>query len=419
MTKRMAVVVMACALAGLSSAAENLKLSGYFKNFSIMFSLPPADSQGNAAQQPLLGISNSRLRLNLVYSPKEWISFQAAYDLSPRIQDPFFFQASPFAISLDPSGYRVTDLRTPLVPGKNDPVGSFGLYQNLDRLSVTARLPIGDLIVGRQPIAWGSGRVINPTDVIAPFSFHELDKEERYGVDAVRLRIPLASLSELDLGYIFGKSFAFDQSAFFIKNKFYVLKTDLTVLLLGFRRDLMIGLDLARAVGGAGAWLEAACVFPGALRQDGSNEDNYFRLTAGIDTSLNSRTYGFIEYHFNSAGSARPDAYPALFIKPAYVRGSVYLMGRHYISAGANYQLSPLVPVTGLIILNASDGSFALSVQAEYNVAENIYLGGGAYLGIGKRPGTPLYSNPPQQAVLKSEFGSYPDFAFVSFRLYF
>lgn len=419
MKKLLAVLAIICALAVRISAGENFKLSGYVKNFSILFSLPEPENRGNAPPQPLLGMSNTRLRLNLTYAPKEWISFQAAYDISPRIQDPFFFGSSPFAFSLDASGYRVADFKTPLVPRENDPVGSFALYHNLDRLSVTVRSAIGDLTVGRQPVAWGSGRVTNPTDVIAPFSFHELDKEERYGVDAIRLRVPLASLSELDVGYVFGRSFGFGQSAFFLKSKIYVLKTDLTVLLLGFRRDFLIGLDLARSVGGAGAWLEAAYVFPGAFERGRAADRDYFRLTAGIDTSLNSRTYGFLEYHFNSAGASHPAAYAGLFSQPAYIRGAVYLLGKHYACLGATYQLSPLIPVTGLVIFNASDGSFALSPQAEYNVAENIYLAAGAYLGIGKRPGTPLFSNSAAPPNFESEFGSYPDFAFVSFRLYF
>jgi len=116
--------------------------------------------------------------------------------------------------------------------------------------------------VGRQAIAWGNARIINPTDIIAPFSFNELDTEERRGVDAVRVRIPLGMMDELDLGVVAGRDFNRDRSAFFIRGKTYLLKTDLSLLMTGFRKHLMIGFDLSRSVGGAGIWLEAAHVSP-------------------------------------------------------------------------------------------------------------------------------------------------------------
>jgi len=411
-------VIVILFLAGCLHAAQELQISGYFKNFSVMFRLPQPGSTGSP-DQPLLGLSQTRLRLSLSYTPSACVSFLVAYDISPRIQDPFFFKSSPFVAAPAAGNYRVADLRSPLVPGPDDPTGSFGLYQNLDRLSVTIKMSFGDLIIGRQPVAWGSGRVTNPTDIIAPFSFHELDKEERFGVDAVRMKIPLGTLSELDMGYVFGQDLEFNRSAFFLRTKVNVLKTDVSVLLLGFQEDVLLGLDVARSLGGSGVWLEAAYVFPGALNDTQPKAADYARLTAGIDRSLSSRLYGFLEYHFSSAGASDPADYLGLFSQPAYVRGAVYLMGRHYISAGMTYQISPLIPFTGLVIWNVLDGSLALSPQAEYNVAENVYIGGGAYLGVGRRPGTSLFVEPPLVPDLRSEFGSYPDFAFISFRFYF
>ncbi len=406
-------------LAAFLPAAGELKFSGYLKNFSMVFRLPEPLNADGAPGQPLLGLSNTRLRLSLSYAPSERITFLVAYDISPRIQDPFFFKASPFILSPDAGSYRVSDFRTPLIPGANDTAGSFGLYHNLDRLSVTVRMKFGDLILGRQPVAWGSGRVTNPTDVIAPFSFHELDKEERFGVDAVRFRMPLGPLGELDTGYVFGQDLRFKRSAFFLRGKVNVLKTDVSLLLVGFQEDLLLGLDLARSLGGSGVWLEAAYVFPGALNRTQPKAGNYARLTAGIDRSLGGRMYGFLEYHFNSAGASQPADYVTLFSQPAYTRGTAYLMGRHYLAAGLTYQVSPLVPFSGMVIWNVSDGSLALSPQAEYNIAENIYLGAGAYLGIGRRPGTSLFATTGAVPALRSEFGSYPDFVFLSFRVYF
>ncbi|MBN2105171.1 bifunctional alpha,alpha-trehalose-phosphate synthase (UDP-forming)/trehalose-phosphatase [bacterium] len=54
---------------------------------------------------------------------------------------------------------------------------------------------------GRQDIVWGSARTVNPMDVIAPFSFGSLDTEDRRGVDAIRLRIPVGCMGEIDFRF--------------------------------------------------------------------------------------------------------------------------------------------------------------------------------------------------------------------------
>jgi hypothetical protein len=53
----------------------------------------------------------------------------------------------------------------------------------------------------------------------------------------------------------------------------------------------------------------------------------------------------------------------------------------------------------------------------EYNIAENIYLAGGAYLGIGKRPEIVDLSSGTFR--FHSEFGAYPAMFYTSFRVYF
>ncbi|MDH4196599.1 MAG: hypothetical protein OEW05_04255, partial [Candidatus Aminicenantes bacterium] len=171
---------------------------------------------------------------------------------------------------------------------------------------------------------------------------------------------------------------------------------------------------------GAGFWLEAAYVIPDAFRENRRDaEKGYIRTSVGLDYSLGGNTYGFIEYHFNSAGRSRPEDYLELFGTSAYRDGSVYLLGRHYLNFGSTVLLSPLLPFTGLVILNLSDGSLVLSPSFEYNIAENIYLAGGAYWGLGKRPETVLGPLIPQPRVLHSEFGAYPDMIFASCRIYF
>jgi hypothetical protein len=94
-------------------------------------------------------------------------------------------------------------------------------------------------------------------------------------------------------------------------------------------------------------------------------------------------------------------------------------MARHYIGAGITHQLTPLIPLTGFVLLNLNDFSLSFSPQIEYNIAENIYISLGAYLGFGQGP--KIEGPPDEDSIpdLRSEFGTYPDMAFASFRIYF
>lgn len=401
-------------------AVERLSFRGYIKSFSILLIPTSAGLEGGTIDEPDLGAANNRIRLEMAFRPSGRISMDIAYDVSPRIQDARLFAESLFFPGLTLPEYRLADFRDILYPVPGETPTSFALYHNLDRLSVTIRTNSADIVLGRQAVAWGSARVINPTDIIAPYSFNELDKEERLGVDAVRVRVPLGPLDELDLGAIAGRDFVSGKSAFFIRGKTSQFETDLSGLLLAFRNHLLIGLDLARALGGAGLWAEAAWVFPDALRDTtAGKEKGYGRLSLGLDYSPSRLTYGFIEYHFSSAGAGRPEDYLDLFNTIPYRDGAVYLLGRHYLNFGTTIQLSPLVPLTGLVIFNLSDGSLVFAPQIEYNIREDIYLAGGAYLGFGERPEIIPGSTDSSPPAFRSEFGAYPDMVFTSFRVYF
>lgn len=404
-----------------SSRSEDiLSVNGYYKNFSILFDRPAYELQETTVSEPDLGASNSRIRLAIDFHPWNHISLRCAYDVSARIQDPQLFDENAFFGLLSLPEYRLDDLRHRLYPKPGEYVSSFGLFQNLDRFYMTLSTGFADVFIGRQPIAWGSARFINPTDIIAPFAFNELDKEERVGVDAIRWRVPLGSMDELDLGFVAGDNLKSDNNAFFLRGKTYQLRTDISVIVLGFRKHLLLGLDVARSIGGAGFWFESGYVIAECFREEKDpQEKNYFRVSVGMDYNLSRKTYGFIEYHYNSAGKNRPEKYLDSLQSSAYQDGSVYLLGKHYLNLGSTYQLTPLMPFTGMIILNLSDRSIILSPFLEYSIAQNIYLAAGGYIGLGQNPELSLDPRNPHAFSYRSEFGAYPDMIYTSFRIYF
>ena len=395
---------MTTSLVGIANA--ELKIGGYYKNFFTAFNSPFPDA-------PVTGVVVNRLRLNLSYAPADSLSFAFAYDFAPRVQDPLLFSQSPIAVGIASSRYRVADLDSPLYPRTDEPVGSVGIYHNLDRASVQFSTDFADFSIGRDAIAWGSARIINPTDIIAPYTYDQLDTEDRVGVDAIRVRIPIGVMGEVDTGYIFGNNFNFGKSAVFLRTQLNAVETDFSILLMEFQRDLLIGLDITRGIGGAGFWLETAYVFTTPFDDLPDAADNYLRTSVGLDYSFGGETYTFIEYHFNGAGAKNPENFLTNLEQPAYTRGGVYLLGTHYLAPGITHQLTPLISFSGQMLFNLSDPSTWIAPQIAYNVAEDIHLSVGGFISVGKRPKN---GDSPQ---FQSEFGSYPNLLFSSFRVYF
>jgi len=410
-------VLLLMPTAQAASNAGNLSASGYFKSFFVLSQPAPVGRIGDGTVgRRATWLSTNRLRLNLAYRLTNSLDVDSAYDFVPRIQSAALLESQILFREIDPFIYRVADLDPHLYPAEGEATRHFVTVQNLDRAMVTFHMPRADLTVGRQAIAWGSARAINPTDVLAPFTFETLDTEDRIGIDAVRMRIPVGVLSEIDAGYVFGRHLEFENSAFYGRTKFNIGRTDTSLLVMGFRENLLAGFDLARSIRGAGFWLEAAYIFVDAFSgYDTGRRHNYFRASSGMDYSFTGKTYGFFEYHFNGAGNSHPSDYLSGLSRSAYVEGSVYLMGRHYFIPGISYQVSPLITLTGQSLINATDPSVLIAPQIEYNITANSYVGGGAFIGIGKRPVAGLAG----PLILRSEFGGYPGIYFGSFRYYF
>jgi len=381
-------------LAGEKGTSSQMRTSGYVRSFA-MYSVPP----WGGAETAML---ETRLRLKLSGELTARLHAELAYELAPvwRENTPLPMYTMPY----QGFSYRAGDLDGTLYPGDPGPFETFEVKQNLDRAFITYSGGSFDLSLGRQPVAFGSARAVNPTDVLAPYPLNTIAKEERIGVDALRLKVPLGQMSELDTGAIFGDDFRTTKSAAYIRLKGYALGTDISLMAMRFRDYSLYGLDLARSIGGAGTWLEAAHVFtntPG---------DDYLSITAGAEYLFTDEVYGHIEYHRNGAGTTEKSLYVLNALKGAYTDGGVYLMGMNYLAPGINYQATPLLGISLSVMYNMDDRSALISPSVEYNAAEDVYIGMGGFSGTGASGTFPGQG---------SEFGSYADLWYTSFSYYF
>jgi hypothetical protein len=395
-------------------STDSIDFSGYYKSFFLVFD--PIDNPLENSNS-LTGVISNHIRFDFSYKSSDKFSLNIAYDFIPKIENRTGLPITSDILNYT-SSYRAYDLNKILLPSgySKSSGGNFAVYQNLDRAFMKLSFNFADIYVGRQAISWGSGKLANPTDIFAPFSFNELDKEERRGIDAVRVRIPVGNLAEIDLGYVFGDRLKLSNSGFFLRSKFFMLDTDISFMIIGFKNNLLLGFDLTKPIGGAGFWFEGAYVKNNFYNKDKDEiPDNYTRISTGLDYNYKG-VYMMIEYHYNGAGSKLPREYYDLFGKRAYKTNTIFLMGINYLSIMTSYQITGLLSNTNMIIYNITDKSMILSPKFEYNIAENIYLSLGAFISTGK---IPYYSScfvPPE---IKSEFGMYPNMFFTSFRVYF
>ncbi len=72
------------------------------------------------------------------------------------------------------------------------------------RMHLTFSTEKSKLVVGRQRVAWGVGRVWNPTDLFNPVSPLQIEQDQRDGVDAVNLEYYTGPLGSLNLVFAAG-----------------------------------------------------------------------------------------------------------------------------------------------------------------------------------------------------------------------
>lgn len=403
-------LLLACLAA--PAAAGDLSFKGYLKTY--LYSAEPANARNFPLPQPdgPYAVTESKFRLKSHWDVGAGLKAEAAYELVYTAKAGELAAARPLAGGY---GWRVSDPDPFLAPATGGGTASSALLQNLDRLFVTWSPAALDLYAGRQALAFGSARSVNPTDVLAPYPFGTIDTEERRGVDALRLKIPHGEMGEFDAGWLPGRRWAADDGAGFLRGRGRLGGADLTLLAAAFRGNLLAGADIERELGGAMLRAEAAQVWAGTFR-DRRGTDDFFRLTAGAEYNfpLLGGTDAWLEYHFNGAGAARPAAYPALAGRTAYSEAGAYLAGRHYLAAGAGTQLSALVSAGASVLVNLQDRSFYALPSLDWNAAENLYVGAGALIPSGPRARFSGLAASPA-----SEFGLYDRSFYASLRKYF
>ncbi len=280
------------------------------------------------------------------------------------------------------------------------------VWHDVERLSLTWYSGFADITIGRQAVSWGISNVYPVADLWAQFSPFELDTEEKPGVDGVRMLSYPAGNLELD-------AVVADRG------------TSET-----FSAGIRASLDLPWAdvyAGGGKFWREAMGLAgisaplgsyklraEGALPYDLDGKGFRLpRLTLGVDW-LGGGTMLSAEYNFNGIGATKPEGYTRVLADSRFAQGETYFLGRHNLGGLASWAPgNDRLSLTLSTLLNLQDPSGAFVPNLTYDFGQETRLSVGGLLSFGD---TPVFEPGPN---LRSEFGTYGDFAFAMLSIYF
>ena len=391
MIRRAAAVGLCLALGGVPALAESVEFSGYWKSFLSVTDVGAGYRKLGLWDDGHLADLVERVRLELQYAPVESLAFGAHYEVRLHWGDTVEFQRrlaeSELAADLGyaPERPRFMDLEDDLVDDD-----SVRLAHGLDRLWARWEPdPRCQATIGRQAVSWGAGLIWSPVDLFAAFAPTEIDRDEKPGVDVVRLVLQPHENLSLDL---VGEPLDLekhwtaiaDDSSLAGRLGTHLGEYDLHVCGGIVESDAVFGGDFSGYLGNAGFHGEVLRTWV-----DESDQRDYFRGLVGLDYgfAVAWNPYVALEYFYNGLGVDDPDDYAARrldsSVRRVFARGIAYNVGRDYLGGTLRVQPNALLTLQATTLANLNDGRFREFATLDWSVTENFDLLLGVDVGIG------------------------------------
>jgi hypothetical protein len=375
----LALVLTAAPLAGagardLGAAGE---LGGSYRNLFAV----TRDSLGNDI---VTDFNRLRLELEGVAGAWSWlVTYDHALVAGGFVESPDF---APVEAIPEPTALDATDA---IAGGRR-----FEWRQRVYRAVLAYDWGGGKVSAGRQRIAWGSGRLWNPTDRFNPVAPTAIEPEEKTGVDSAFGELRFGQFGALQGVAAPGRGSRNVRRKLAIRWRDTVGELDYAVLAGRIGDETVLGLDLAGNLWQGGIRLEALLGRPEESRR-------YAQLAAGYDYTLATDLfpaglYLLAEYFYNGGAlGALPPPLPSDRLESR---------NGHFLGLSAGYDLTPLWRLDGLMIWDLTGRSLFLSPQLSWSAAANLDVSLFAQLFAGGAG---------------SEFGAFENAFFLRLELFF
>ena len=286
-----------------------------------------------------------------------------------------------------------------------------------------------DFTVGRQPVSFGSSYFFTPMDLVAPFSLTVIDREYKPGVDAARADFYIGTGGQVTAVAAYAGSWDLEGLVLVGHGRFTLDLWDISVLLGAVHQDFVVGVDASGSIGGIALRAAATLTVP---PQGAEDQEPFLRLVVGSDYRFSNGITVLAEIYYQGIGEIDPSRYLSFASSARFARGELVSMGQLYAAATVAVELNPIVSINAAITLNMLDGSALLSPGLSWSISDHADLVLGAMIALGKRPedielidlfgpdGLPIGEEDFGQVFRpRSEFGLYPQTAYLQINAYF
>jgi len=361
---------------------DNYSLAGSYKNL-LTFSETPVSRDSFWSDL-------NRLRIKFDADVTDSIRFSTTLDNEFLVGT--LLDRSDFKLVKD----RSTDTRLDLdhlVVDSDDLLWRASVY----RMHLTFTTEKSKLVLGRQRIAWGVGRVWNPFDLFNPISPLQIEQDQRDGVDAINLEYYTSQLGSLN--FVFSAGDDSDENNVGLQGSMNISGYDLNFMAGEFREDHVVGIGFTGSSSGAGLRGEATYTDP-------DSGQDYWQVILGWDYSFQNKLYAMFEYLYNEGNIEKPAA-PGGFTPDANRRvfsGGITTLNRNFLASGLAYDITPLIQASSLLIYDIDDSSVFFTPVLTYNILPDLDWISGMQLFSGGD---------------SSEYGDLPDVYYTSLEWFF
>ncbi|MDX8404272.1 MAG: hypothetical protein R8K54_07685 [Mariprofundaceae bacterium] len=221
--------------------------------------------------------------------------------------------------------------------------------------------------IGRQRVAWGSGRIWNPTDRFNPVAPTAIEPDQKLGVDAINAVWRYGGFGSVQLIAAPGK--AAHNLSRKVAGRWQDTFGEFDVAVMGgrFGDERLMGLDLTGNLGDGGGRLEVVHSASGL-------EGTYTQLSTGYDYTLTNELfqdglYLALEYFYNGAAPDSP-----LVRAGGSQKDRLQSLSRSLWGGQLGYDLTSLWRLDFLLLADLNHRSFFYAPRVVWSVTENLDL---------------------------------------------
>ena len=350
-----ALICILIIILSVFNLTANVDISGYLEN--RFYTINNMEIDWSDLENKFKLADYNRLRLKFKANPSDSVSVNFAIDF-------FSFHGS---------------IASPMGTSSNETGDSSNAVKiDLDRAYADIHFKKFDLTIGKQRVAMGVSYLWSPLDVFNRVNLFE-PKEEKPGVNAFKLYIPLGDFSSITAVFSPEDNFKASRSGIRVQTQLFGIDTALTAIRSGDTGVSIYGLDL-RGELFVGWWVE----FATSTYDHFENKKDY-KTVVGFDYTfpVGNGIYWLNEFFFDSGGEKNTDNYNYDLLS----QGDKFTLGRTYYLSMLRYGFDELLSSSITYIANWNDGSFILNPNLQYEVFQNTSVSIGCYLPLGKQAG--------------------------------